>query len=659
MSKKAYQKYCDFKKELGEKVPPVQLFEGGVIPADTTGSIIGNPPFESTTGTVDANNIPPDTQMTYTGKIKPDDEYLWEYYPEEYAAQLVDIKNNDHQDFFISNFDVISNPENVKQTEVIFRDNLHDNWKEIYQAAHLVQPKSIYEVGFGAGYHLYNLHKLLPDAVITGCDLLQKQLEKTREFSALPEDIVGSLHVRDITKGIPIATQYEFVFAHTVIMHLSTEHAVAAMKNMAMLSSKWIFLVEGVANHDKWYDLVQSALPDWDFEMSTRYIPNGILLTKKNLASFPPKHGPNDASGNEEVKPNAKTDYVSTATAAVPVNIAPSPQNTQEADQALDLSKVQPSADRIAPKEDTTDHFIFTEIIGCAEVGRVALETFFKFHPGQIVHVFASMADVEQVEGISDNIRFIAAESFPGLLDKYKTGHEGTAYVFAKVFGTGDITKKDKIIHFDSDVVFKKECLSLLTDAMNKEIDIIGSRRCYVNNPANIPVKEGVKDTVSTYFYGFKKSFMPVDYSFEQICQMFSGANLGLDHDVFDFGDSITFHAINNGARIAYISSDAIGGQNKKGSKQSAFRSNLHLDAGSHLVHFGGAGSGCVAYKEPKGKNESYARWAVVRYSLFAKLLLNKDIHVDGGETKYDSNGRWVSGNYDKKILNTIKQDLQ
>jgi len=135
---------------------------------------------------------------------------------------------------------------------------------------------------------------------------------------------------------------------------------------------------------------------------------------------------------------------------------------------------------------------------------------------------------------------------------------------------------------------------------------------------------------------------------------MFLGHNIGLDHEVFDFGDCITFHALKKGAKIYFLDSNLVGGQDSNGLKANDHPANLHLDAGSHLVHFGGAGSGCVCYHDPAGKHVDYGKWAVMRYKLFSEVMGGKEVSADAGETKYDGNGRWVGGNYDKHILNLI-----
>jgi len=302
---------------------------------------------------------------------------------------------------------------------------------------------------------------------------------------------------------------------------------------------------------------------------------------------------------------------------------------------------------------------IFTEIIGCAEVGKIAIKSFHLHHNDQL-HIFATKADIDELGDIAThkNNRFVDVTDNKQLLQLYAAGHRGTAWIFASVFSGAMYPEYDNIIHFDSDVYFKDECVSLITNAFEAGIDIAGSKRCYVNNPSHIPVQPGTPDAVSTYFYGMKRKAMPKQFSFDQLVDMYSGHPIGLHHEVFDFADCITFHALKMGAQIMYINSNLIGGQNDDGSKANFYATNLHMDCGAALIHFGGAGSGCAYYKSSAGKNEDYGKWAVIRYALFCYIFLRKEIIYGAPVTKFDAAGRWVSGCYNDEIIETILNDL-
>lgn len=307
--------------------------------------------------------------------------------------------------------------------------------------------------------------------------------------------------------------------------------------------------------------------------------------------------------------------------------------------------------------------FIFTEIVNCGEVGRIALTSFHKHHD-EVVYIFANKQDILDLGEIANhpNNRFIDITENVILNEFYKYGHKGTAYVFAwvfslKLFHDYDMSIPSYVIHFDSDVFFKKESISLLKHFITEGYDIVGPIRCYENNPSGIKVKPGTPDTVSTYFYAMRPRAIPEQYlDFTQLMAMFEGHNIGLDHDVMDFADAVTFHALEKATtHIRFLRPDMVGGQNDKGSKWNGYQCNLYMDAGSHLIHFGGAGSGCAYYKNPQNKNLDYGKWAVIRYALFAKLFFGIDIPVDDGSTQIDFNGRWVSGNYNKAIFDELQ----
>jgi len=666
-------------------------------------------------------------------KFKPDDEYDWAGYTKEYSNQLQEIINDDKIDLFIDKkFTLVFEHDNQVSGKIIsvnFQNNLHPNWKEIYANAYSKNVKSIYEVGFGGGYHLRNLHIMLPFTEIAGCDLLESQLKFSHELSNLPPEITKNLKVMDFTTDFEVERQYEFVFSQAVIMHMSTQHAMAALKNMGRISSKYIMLVEGIKNHDGWYDMVKEALPGWNFEVTNNYINYGILLTKKSAVPdtdlggcgndqpvYNDKHQPavvfsgdtqylfegesltaieiikrindNEAKkGNREYVLYKHTDNVypiSTTSITMPVDDR---MRAQLLGEALlgQTGKDPKDTDEMGVRKTVTEFaisnhkeeqpgihsfdvlaahrpvLVFTEIIGCAEVGKVAIESFHKHHDHKLV-IFATKKDIEQLGDIAThkNNKFVDMTDNTELLELYKKGHAGTAWIFAKVFSGQMFGEYDYIVHFDSDVYFKKQCLSAITEAFQNRYDIVGSRRCYENNPAGISVLKCTPDTVSTYFFGMKRSVMPTDYSFQDLQKMFSGHNIGLDHEVFDFGDCITFHALKKGAKVSYLSPIFFGGQDEKGHKPttSLNESNLHIDSGTHLMHFGGAGSGCAYYNHPEGKNRSYGDWAAIRYVLFCDVFFNKQMLVEFKPTEINESGRWVSGIYNEEILSKIKNDL-
>lgn len=301
------------------------------------------------------------------------------------------------------------------------------------------------------------------------------------------------------------------------------------------------------------------------------------------------------------------------------------------------------------------DLFVFTEIINCGPVGRIMLESYHRHHNYPIT-VYTTAADFEQLGEIgkheNNNIVLVYAKTY----EKFSVGHSGTADVFAHVFQS---YPERSIIHIDSDIFFKKESLSLIDHAFIEGYDIAGSRRCYKNNPAHIKVPEHLPDTISTYFFGMKTKVLPDKdrYTWSQLCELWGGNPIGLDHMVFDFGDPVIFHALKKGAQIKFIDSELIGGQNVQGSKVNSFTSNLHLDMGEYLAHFGGCGTGYAVAHNLSHPPGAYAEWAVHRWNLFQKIFYNKEIAFSNS-TKFDEAGRWISGSHNDMIIAQIKNDL-
>lgn len=311
--------------------------------------------------------------------------------------------------------------------------------------------------------------------------------------------------------------------------------------------------------------------------------------------------------------------------------------------------------------------FIFTEAFNCGRITKVSVESFLKYHKQHNVHLFGTEKDFKELGEVALDPRVILYDfsNDSDLLEMYKKGHDGTAEIFARVLSGDYHNIKEKIsaantneditfIHFDGDVIFKQECISLMESLFYIGYDLIGTRRCYKNNPAGIPVPD-VADTISTYFMGIKKSSVP-DVKRSELKDMCKGSYNPLGHMVFDFFDPVTFVCMKNGFNVFYLDNVLFGGQDESGSKKTKYQSNMHLDMGMYLAHFGGVGSGYAWLNDPSEKAKEYGSWAAGRYALFAKLFLNENIDI--AESCKIDGGRWVSGTYNDEILNLVKQEM-
>jgi hypothetical protein len=147
---------------------------------------------------------------------------------------------------------------------------LHPNHRLIYETAYRLNPGSVLEVGFGAGYHLVNLGRLLPQSEVYGCDLLESQLQLA--LSRYPElSARAHLVVQDITKAPP-PVEAELVFTQTVVMHIQKDQRhLAALRNIFRASSRYILLMENWRSHNFFADITRISR-EADFPWQSLYM---------------------------------------------------------------------------------------------------------------------------------------------------------------------------------------------------------------------------------------------------------------------------------------------------------------------------------------------------------------------------------------------------
>lgn len=281
--------------------------------------------------------------------------------------------------------------------------------------------------------------------------------------------------------------------------------------------------------------------------------------------------------------------------------------------------------------------FIYTEVYNCGLIGKKCLKTFFKYHPDVKVHVFGTFKDFKEL-GKFDNIEYMDLTSDNLIGNMFKNqGHLGTAYIFAKVLKKeyGDY---NQIIHFDSDVVFRGECLSYIIDKFNEGYSLIGPRRLYRKNIAN---KNGqynnIPDVVQTYFFGYNNNKVS-DFEFEIIHQMIVGYENPLAFPVIDFFDPVSFDILNNGGKICFLDFEKFGCPNEEGSWDNKYGElNKIMDVGDFLCHHAGVGSGASFFKNGQGGvPDSYAVWAKERFALYMKLHYNQEIGIEYNKEHYE-----------------------
>jgi len=268
--------------------------------------------------------------------------------------------------------------------------------------------------------------------------------------------------------------------------------------------------------------------------------------------------------------------------------------------------------------------FIFSEAYDCGLILKKCLETFFQYHPDVTVRVFGTAKDFKEIDRFK-NIEYFELSEDQELKECFKYGHLGTAHIGARVikeFSAG----YDYIIHFDSDLIFRKECLSLLINKLEK-YDLIGPRRCYSNNMNGRTDLADLKDVSQTYFYAFNKNKIS-NYDFNTLRQMIVGYHNPLGHPILDYFDPVSFDILKNGGKIWFLDENDVGGLNLEGNRNNKYSDlNKDMDFGSVLCHFAGCGSGKKFYhKGADNVPQSYVDWAKKRFCLYMKLMYNQDI---------------------------------
>ena len=202
------------------------------------------------------------------------DEYNWADYTREYSAQAEEVAASPHQ-----GNDALVKLSYAAPEGIVYKDNLHGNWKHVYSTIHRLKPASVFECGCGGMHHLYNIKQLMPGVQVHGCDLLQSQIDWGNKFWSIPP------HIRNNVKAVNLAKanahkevdKYDFVYSQAVVMHLSHENALKFVKNMAEMSNKYVYLCEG-PQHD-YIELMEMIGELDNFEME-RIASNSWLFTK-------------------------------------------------------------------------------------------------------------------------------------------------------------------------------------------------------------------------------------------------------------------------------------------------------------------------------------------------------------------------------------------
>lgn len=270
----------------------------------------------------------------------------------------------------------------------------------------------------------------------------------------------------------------------------------------------------------------------------------------------------------------------------------------------------------------TQEYFIFTEAYNCSDILKNCLKSFYKYHDDTI-YVFGTENDIKNLSEFNKIVPIIIGAGT--IIDKaYSYGHLGTARIFSEAIL--NYSKSKYVIHFDSDLIFKTDCLTQIKQKFKEGYDLIGPVRPYKHNLNGRDDIRHMADVVATCFIGFNKEKI-TSTNLDELMYQVNGQPFE-GNPTLDFFDYVSFDIIKNNGKAFYFDFEQTGGPSQTGSRINKYKNlNEDIDCGDWYIHFAGIGSGSKIYKTGiQNTHTGYADWAVKRYSLYKKLIENEDI---------------------------------
>lgn len=268
-------------------------------------------------------------------------------------------------------------------------------------------------------------------------------------------------------------------------------------------------------------------------------------------------------------------------------------------------------------------YFIFTESYNCSDILKHCLRSFYKYHNDQI-YTFCTKNDLDELKEFKKIIPILIEEN-SDIDILYSQGHAGTARIFAEAIlkHSGEI---NNIIHFDSDLIFKQECISKIKEKLDEGYDLIGPVRPYKFNLNGRDDIRHLQDVVATCFLGFNKSKISIK-DINNLTDYINGKYFK-QRAILDFFDNISFDILDNFGKIYTFNNNQTGGPNEYGNRKNKYEIlNEDLDYGDWFIHFAGVGSGSKIYKKGyESTNIAYSSWALKRYAIYKSLIENVEI---------------------------------
>jgi len=279
--------------------------------------------------------------------------------------------------------------------------------------------------------------------------------------------------------------------------------------------------------------------------------------------------------------------------------------------------------------------FIWTEIINVGKIGKIALESFRKYHPNLHVFIYGKWDDFEWIDPLElDNATYVALGSDNDIVQSFNKGHEGTAKLWAKLIQE---RPEKYMIHFDSDIIFRGDVVQDIITRIEEGYDLIGAVRNYKNNLCHNDDVRHLQDVCATGCFAFNRELIS-NFDYNTLTSMCQGIHNPLGHPVMDFFDPVMFDILKNGGKISFLDFDDVGGCNNQGSRNNKYSELNNMNAafkiefGEKMSHFSAVGSGMnFFHNSEKIRNvpSSYRDYAIDRYALFCKIFYNEDIGID------------------------------
>jgi hypothetical protein len=291
----------------------------------------------------------------------------------------------------------------------------------------------------------------------------------------------------------------------------------------------------------------------------------------------------------------------------------------------------------------TDDVFVFSEVVRCGVIGKIAYKTFHAHHTMKL-HLFGRSEDFTFIDYHPNNV-FHILEDDSDIVKAFNAGHKGTAMVWSRVI----LDRPERyIVHFDSDVVFRGNIVDDICQRLREGHTLVGPLRNYPNNPNKRDDVRHLPDITQTYCFGFNKEKNYIK-DYELLVPVVQNAlttdivmRLSRTYQQYryvptiDFFDPLAFILLNEGGSVCLIKNDCIGGTRDEGDRINKYGNlNAHLDFGDKISHFASVGSGLnflhmIQKGQPIQVEEWYVKYALGKLDLYMRIFYKTSILADG-----------------------------